>query len=136
MIAVAERLLGSWALLRWEISYPDGRPVSLPFGDDAVGCLMYAADGWMSATMCRQQRASAAASEYLTYCGPWHVEGDVVIHDVRYSLSPVLLGTRQERRAVFLGATLQLAAAESDSQGRQRDHRILWCRQRSEAVKA
>lgn len=142
---LARALVGSWMLRRWSIAYPDGRPDALPFGEDAVGLLVYAADGWMSATMCRARRealapalagagtdsARARAFEgYLAYAGRWSVQGDVVTHDVQMSMNPVLLGTAQLRRAVLAGDSLELSADESDARGRSRRHAILWARAR------
>ena len=140
---LARWLVGSWLLERWSIAYPDGRPDALPFGADALGLLVYAADGWMSATMCRAGRESlapalagrAAAAErvqafdgYLAYAGRWSVQGDVVRHDVSMSMNPVLLGTPQLRRAQLDGARLLLTADENDAQGRSRRHAIAWRR--------
>lgn len=140
---LARALVGSWLLRRWSIAYPDGRPDALPFGDDAVGLLVYAADGWMSATMCRAGRGSLAPAlagsatdadrarafdGYLAYSGRWVVEGEVVRHDVRMSMNPVLIGTTQLRRAALTGDSLELAADERDARGRSRRHTILWAR--------
>ncbi len=140
---LSRALVGSWLLRRWSIAYPDGRPDAQPFGDDAKGLLVYAADGWMSATMCRAGRQALAGvlatggtdsdraqafNGYLAYAGRWTVQGDVVTHDVQMSMNPVLLGTAQLRRAALDGDTLELSADEADARGRSRRHAILWHR--------
>ena len=38
-------LIGAWLLSKWRIDYEDGRAPSWPFGEDAVGLLVYAPDG-------------------------------------------------------------------------------------------
>jgi hypothetical protein len=141
--ALAEKLVGSWLLLRWSVSYPDGRPPVMPFGADALGLLIYGADGWMSATMCRNGRVPLSATSafaaddaskarafegYLAYAGRWTVEGDVIRHEVRMSLNPVLIGVPQFRRARLDVDRLDLSADEQDGQGRSRSHSILWRR--------
>lgn len=140
---LARALVGSWLLQRWSIAYPDRRADTLPFGADALGLLVYAADGWMSATMCRAGREGLAPAlagrsapaeraqafdGYLAYAGRWSVQGDVVRHDVLLSMNPVLLGTPQLRRARLDGDGLLLAADETDPQGRSRRHSIEWRR--------
>lgn len=141
-----DRLVGSWQLVRWTIEYPDGRAPTLPFGADALGLIVYAADGWMTATMCRRQRAglssptaarasveskAQAFDEYLSYGGRWHLEGDAVVHEVLVSMNPSLIGLPQ-RRVARLGADgmqLDLLADETDpDRGRARRHRISWVR--------
>jgi hypothetical protein len=136
-------LVGSWTLLEWRIDYPDGRPSAWPFGTDAIGLIVYAADGWMSATMsCRRRTTLTAISalkaddaskarafqEYLTYSGRWHIEGDRIAHDVEMALNPALLGTRQWREARLHDGELLLAADEPVGGGRLRRHQIRWRR--------
>jgi hypothetical protein len=143
MDEAAQRLIGSWLLERWEVRYDDGRTRSLPFGSDAQGLLLYGADGWMSATMSRRERTAFAADavrriddalkarafdEYLAYVARRHVEHDVVVHEVRWSMNPVLIGTRQPRRMEFEDGRLLLAAEETSADGRRRVHAIAWRR--------
>jgi hypothetical protein len=143
MNEVAQRLLGSWTLERWQVHYDNGRPPAEPFGADAEGLLLYGGDGWMSATMCRRERTALPAGagrrvdaglkarafdEYLAYVARWHVQGDVAVHEVRWSMNPVLLGTRQLRRASFADGRLVLTADESADDGRRRRHTIAWRR--------
>ena len=139
-----ESIVGSWHLVRWTIEYPDGRPPALPFGDDALGLIVYAPDGWMTATMCRRQRAGLSAAtparasvesrarafdEYLTYGGRWRIVDDAVVHDVMVSMNPSLVGTLQRRIARLRGTGLELLAEERDAvTGRARLHRIAWTR--------
>jgi hypothetical protein len=138
-----QELTGSWLLVEWKIEYPDGRPSTWPFGKDAVGLIVYGADGWMSATMsCRRRTALSAVSalkaddaskarafqEYLTYSGRWHVEDQRIAHDVEMALNPALLNTRQWRDARFDGAQLVLTADEPMGVGRARRHEIRWRR--------
>jgi hypothetical protein len=139
----ANDLVGSWLLVEWRIDYPDGRPSSWPFGTDAVGLIVYGADGWMTATMSRRARTALSAvsalkadesskarafQEYLTYAGRWSLEGNRIAHDVEMSMNPALIGTRQWREATFEGARLVLAAAEPIGAGLLRQHRIVWRR--------
>jgi hypothetical protein len=146
----SEQLVGGWCLRRWTIDYPDGRAATMPFGPDAVGLLVYAADGWMTATMSRARRtelssgpgaaASAEAraqafSEYLSYAGRWELRGADIVHHVEWSMNPALIGTLQVRRACLAEGDLELSAEEVDAtSGRRRHHRISWQRARPHQV--
>jgi hypothetical protein len=41
-------LQGVWNLVRWEITYDDGRPTTYPFGPDATGLIQYTHDEFLS----------------------------------------------------------------------------------------
>lgn len=130
--------------MEWRVDYADGRPTTWPFGTDAVGLLVYAPDGWMSATMsCRKRSQLSAPSalkaddgskarafqEYLAYSGRWEIVGQRIAHDVTMSMNPTLVGTRQWREAESRGDALILAADEALSGGVTRRHSIVWRRQ-------
>ena len=137
-------ITGSWRLLSWRIEYPDGRKPTEPFGPDPIGMLLYAADGGMTATMSRRRRTTLSApsamsaseasraqafSEYLSYGGRWHLEGDSIVHVIEFSMNPSLIGTVQVREARVAGDELVLAADESDAtSGARRRHGIAWRR--------
>ena len=50
-----------------------------------------------------------AFNGYVSYCGRYSVEGDVVIHDIEVSLFPNWVGERQERFFEFDGNQLTLS---------------------------
>lgn len=145
-------LIGSWRLLRWEIVYGDRRPPTLPYGADAVGLIVYAADGFMSACIARCGRArlssdsvrSAPAAErlaafesYFHYAGPYELRrgpalptGLQVIHRVTMSLNPNFVGTEQVRDVEFdASGTLTLSASDTvPGSAVVRHHRLRWAR--------
>lgn len=136
-------LLGSWALIEWRIEYSEGRPASWPFGKDARGLLMYAPDGWMSATMTKVDRSALTAGsamkadddskaksfgEYLAYCGTYRIEGSTIVHDVVMSMNPILIGLPHVREAKIENGGLTLRANEPGPNGTVRIHHILWRR--------
>lgn len=136
-------IVGAWGLVSWQIDYGGRRPATFPFGEDAQGLLIYAPEGWMSATMSFRQRTSfnagsarqasvetraRAAEEYLAYSARWRIEGATVVHDVALSLNPSLIRTDQVREAELLDGRLQLSAYESSADGNERVHRLLWQR--------
>lgn len=143
-------LLGSWRLERWEITYSDGRPSTLPFGPEATGLIVYTHDGHMSACIARAGRAAlsgqstrtvpaeeqlAAFESYFHYAGRYHTrehEGRAqVVHEVGHALNPNFVGSRQVRDMTLEGADrLTLSASDPlpGKPGVMRHHRLIWRR--------
>ena len=55
-----DALVGAWRLVSWENQAADGQ-VTHPMGTDAIGYVLYAADGRFSITISRRGRAGFAA---------------------------------------------------------------------------
>ena len=117
-------LIGTWRLLSWENRAVVDGEVSYPLGKDAVGYIMYGADGYMSvAIMCpdcarfaagdllggdAEERAQAALT-YVSYCGTYEFRGETVVHRVELSLFPNWVGVEQERLIEVSGNRLTLS---------------------------
>ena len=137
---LARALRGTWTLESWTIS--DEHGIRHPFGPSATGLLVYAEDGGMAAVVASGDRPSlpgaspraappdalaAAFLTFFTYAGRWHLEGDVVVHQVEVALNPAMVGTEQRRAVTLDGASLELVAAEPLTTG-TRTHALRWRR--------
>ena len=146
MSPTAADLLGAWRLLSWTIDYPASGRITQPFGEDAIGLLMYTEDGHVSATLARRERGrfstavvpraptvekATAFDGYMHYAGRFHVEAGVVHHRVELALNMDLVGTVQVREAALDGDRLALSAEEALADGGTRRHRLLWRRAES-----
>lgn len=143
-------LLGTWHLVRWEIAYGDGRPATLPYGEQATGMIQYTQDGYMSACIARGGRMRlssdsvrsapegerlAAFESYFQYAGPYALRTlpdgrRQVVHTVTHALNPNFVGTQQVRD-VTLGADGSLTLSASDTvpgSSVARHHRLIWSR--------
>ena len=142
-------LLGTWHLVRWEITYGDGRAPSLPFGADATGLICYTSDGSMNACIARAGRIRlssdsvrsapvaerlAAFESFFQYAGPYQIQGapgrQQVVHTVTHSLNPNFVGTQQVRNMTF-AADGQLTLSASDTvpgTTTARHHSLVWRR--------
>lgn len=147
--SAANPLLGAWHLVRWEISYSDGRRPRHPFGPDATGLICYTHDGFMNACIARASRAClssesvrsapteerlAAFESFFQYAGRYtlRVGGGrlQVVHSVTHSLNPNFVGTEQVRD-VTLAEDGSLTLSGSDLlPGTEvtRLHRLIWRR--------
>ena len=85
-------LVGTWSLVTWEITYADHRPITYPWGADAQGMLVYAADHHVMVVVCSAARPRlttesvreapaeqkvGAFETYFSYAGTWELRGDV-----------------------------------------------------------
>ena len=133
-------LVGAWRLLSWENRAADGQ-ITYPMGADALGYLLYTADGRFSVTISRRGRAGFAAGDLLSgtteeqaravedfvaYAGRYSFHGDRVIHHVELSLFPNWVGTDQERWVELAGDRLILSTSPLLLAGKQQVPRLVW----------
>src|SRR5580658_6158629 len=93
------RLIGAWELREWSESRSDGGK-SYPLGEDAIGQLLYTADGLVAAQLVRINRqkfasddwrraspeeAARAFKEYFGYFGVYEIDlqRQTVVHHVK-----------------------------------------------------
>ena len=110
-------VVGSWELVSY--SRTQGGRTIYPFGTDAIGYLQYGAEGRVSATLSRRDRArlttlpdpywradpqqwAEAAASYVAYTGTYAIDGDRVEHHVEGALYPNWTGTTLTRYASFV----------------------------------
>ncbi|MFO7553393.1 MAG: lipocalin-like domain-containing protein [Haliea sp.] len=138
-----QQLVGTWQLESWSIGFAGRDEISNPFGEDPRGLLLYSEDGWMSASICRHDRArlpedesprkmpdavkASAYSSYFHYAGRYRVINGDVVHYVTQSLNPNFPGTEQLRHAELDGQTLVLSGKD-EVRGVTRYHTLVWHR--------
>lgn len=130
----ANLFVGTWKPISWEVMQSDGT-THYPFGKDAVGYLMYTADGYMAAEIMDPDRQQSdpnlpletavarnlqdrdqarAFSTYLSYCGTFTVEGNTLTHHVKAGLIPGWTGSEQVRPFKFDGGRLIIEPGDSN----------------------
>lgn len=109
---LGNEIVGTWRLISYAAQDDQGGPVLYPLGAEAVGLIIYTADGYMSAQLMRADRSQAAANDYLAYAGPYRVDEatGAVYHDVTVSLLPTWIGTTQLRHSTLDDDRLTLIA--------------------------
>ncbi len=58
-------LIGTWRLISWETRSVDGQKITYPLGKDAVGYIMYNADGYMFVAISRPSREKFSVGDLL-----------------------------------------------------------------------
>ena len=117
-------LIGTWALIATEWKRADGRHTN-PFGDGAVGILMYDDAGHMAAQVMRADRPVVseghprdidaamvgAWSGYIAYFGTYEIDAaaSIVHHRVFGAAFPAWVGGEHSRRFSIEGDRLTLA---------------------------
>jgi hypothetical protein len=120
--AAAKALTGTWELVRYENTGPDGKVVT-PFGAHPKGYFTYDPTGHLSIHIMRTPPVAPFASgdatgtdaevrnaydAYAGYFGTWRInpEATAVIHVVEGALKPSYTGTEQFRPFTLEGDTL------------------------------
>ena len=133
-------LVGGWRLVSWENRATDGQ-ITYPMGIDALGALLYTADGRFSVPISRRGREGFAAGDLLSgtseekaravegfvaYAGRYSFHGDRVIHHVELSLFPNWVGSNQERWVELAENRLILSASPLLLAGKLQVPRLVW----------
>jgi hypothetical protein len=128
--AAAKALTGTWALVRYENTAPDGK-VTTPFGTHPKGYFTYDPTGHLSIHIMRTPPVApfaagdtrgtdaeirAAYDGYAGYFGTWRINPDAtaVIHVVEGALRPSYTGTEQFRPFTLNGDTLIVRPAPGE----------------------
>jgi len=113
--------VGTWKLVSWEVTQPDGT-IHYLYSKDVVGYLIYTADGYMSSEIMDPDRQQSdpnfpfeiaavqtlpdpdrarAYSTYVSFCGTYTVEDNMVTHHVKAGLIHSWTGSAQRRHFEF-----------------------------------
>lgn len=123
---VVQKLIGGWELVRWTTYHPDGTE-SVPFGEDAIGIIMYTADGHMSCHLSMANRPlfsepniyavsdadlGQSVRAYSGYFGTFSVDAaaGIVTHHVTGAWYPNFAAVNQPRHYAFEDDLLYLEA--------------------------
>lgn len=132
--------VGTWRLVTWENKDEEGNS-TYPFGEDAMGYLMYSADKYMCVTLSKKDRPnftggdiltatpeeqSMALGTYISYCGSYDLAPGKVTHRPTVSLFPNYIGTEQVRIFRFENGKLVLTHAPEMMDGKMRTPLIVW----------
>jgi len=147
MSDLGERLAGSWSLVKWSVSFDDGRPPVQPFGEEATGRILYtlpkSGEGIMNAILMAAGHPDTPLKDgdkwdniigrYMHYSGHWRIEGrtegDAVVHTIDYAVDPSLIGRELTRYVAFEGNDLILSGSDkSPRTGGVLHHEVRWCR--------
>jgi hypothetical protein len=125
--SLGDQIVGTWKLISWT-RLVEGTEEPGPLGPDAIGFIMYTADGYMCGNGMRTNRAKFATSDfraapteekaaafesYFGYCGRYQVNDSegFVTHNVEVSSFPNFTGTAQKRFVTVSGDRMKITTA-------------------------
>jgi len=137
-----EQFTGTWKLVSSEFRHSDGQ-LTYPFGRDAVGIIMYDANGHVSVHMMRPDCPAFASGDlhdgtpmeiksafegFVAYYGAYEVnqEEGTVTHHIEGSLFPNWVGLAQRRFFEFSGNRLTLSTPPILVGGQQITAVLIW----------
>jgi hypothetical protein len=137
-----QSFVGVWDLVSFEARLSDGRVIT-PLGEDAVGRVIYDADGRMSVQIMRRDRPAFASGDmlkgeseevraafegYIAYSGTYEVREDdaCVLHRVEASLFPNWIGGEQVRFFEFPDGRLKLSTPSLVYGGGETTSVLIW----------
>lgn len=140
--SLKDRLVGSWTLVSWTRQVGGAEEPGL-FGKDAVGQILYSADGRMCMTLMSRSRSNfkspdfrggtpeekaAAYDSFQSYCGRYEVnaEQSYVLHKLESSSYPNWTRTEQKRFVKIEGGRLTLTSPPVLSGGREIVGVLVW----------
>ncbi len=136
------RFIGTWRLVSYEVRSTDGQ-ITYPWGQDALGYLIYNKDGYMMVAIMSGNRPKFASSDfiggsveektdaadtYISYGGRYEVKGGRVIHHIEICSYPNWTGVDQERIFEFVGDRLELQSLPTLYGGIQQTAHLIWQR--------
>ncbi len=104
-------IVGTWVLVRGEVSNDAGESLSGPYGGEkAMGLVRFNADGRMMAVLCdgRPSLPVGATREYNSYCGNYTFDGKQLTTTVDASAPSIPVGSAQVRDVTLEGNRLVL----------------------------
>lgn len=134
--------VGTWQLLSWKNVDEEGN-ITYPFGEDAIGYVLYSEDGYMSTNLMRANRPNfetddvlggtteeraRAEKTYVAYCGEYEINDNKVIHHIKASLFPNWVGRNQERFFEFKNEQLTLSTPLIPIGGKKQRAYLIWKR--------
>lgn len=109
-------IIGTWKLLSFEVIKDDETRVN-PFGKELNGLLIYHENGYMSGIISGEGRPNisstasmgisekeraAIAQNFIAYAGKYHINGDMVIHEIEVSFLPNLIGEKSHSNSFIV----------------------------------
>lgn len=121
MSDIKQKIIGTWKLVHSMVIEDSGEK-RYPFGDDAIGYIMYDSFGKMAVQISRKKREVLEPHDYLAYFGHYEIdtEKELVRHFVEGSLHLNYIGQTLERKYFFYDNKMSLKPVD----GKSRE--ILW----------
>lgn len=135
-------LLGVWKLIKFEISWEEDKKTIYPYGQDAIGYIMYNPNDYMSVHFMSANRPKCSTDDYRSttslekfemaenyggYTGKYEIRANTIIHYPEICSFPNFINVPQVREFEFSGNRLILKCSYPGKEHGQLAHsKLLW----------
>jgi len=121
-------IVGTWRLVAAKSHDPEGRPLALPYGPQAIGRIVISADQRFMVAISdgRAELPPGIKREYGGYCGGYVFDGSTLTTHVDAAPNPALVGTAQVRGVRFEGDRMILRPPPREIDGVVHHRELSW----------
>ncbi len=121
-------IIGTWRLIAAVAKDAAGNVLASPFGPQAMGRVVFNADGRMMAVLCdgRPSLPAGTTRDYSSYCGNYTFDGSQLVTRVDAASDPARIGTDQVRDVRFEGERMVLRPPPRQGANGPEQREITW----------
>jgi hypothetical protein len=121
-------LIGTWRLSAAKSHDPEGRPLPLPYGPQAIGRIVFSPDKRVMVAISdgRAELPAGIRREYGGYCGDFTFDGSTLTTNVDAAPNTALIGTAQVRGVRFEGERMVLLPPPREIDGVVHHRELTW----------
>ncbi len=121
-------IVGTWKLAGATARDAAGATLPSPYGPQAMGCVIFAADGRMMSVVCdgRPELPAGGKRDYSSYCGNYTFYGSRLVTRVDAASDPSRIGSDQQRGVRFDGDRMILSPPPRRTGEREEYRELTW----------
>jgi Lipocalin-like domain len=121
-------IVGTWRLVAAVARNAAGNVLPVPYGPQAMGRVVFNADGRMMAVLCdgRTSLPTGALRDYSSYCGNYTFDGNRLVTRVDAASDPGRIGTDQVREVRFEGGRMILRPPPRQGANGPEQREVTW----------
>jgi hypothetical protein len=127
-IDIVGDIVGTWRLIATKAHDDAGKPLPPPYGPNAMGLVIFQADGRMMTVLCDGRKALPpdAPRQYVSYAGNYVCDGGTLVTRVDASSDASRIGGEQVRKVRFEGGRLVLNPPRRLFAGMMQHQELTW----------
>jgi hypothetical protein len=130
MATIDPRIVGTWRLTGTLGRDDSGNELPPPYGPQAIGLVVFQADGRMQTVLCdgRAELPAGTSRQFMSYAGNYSFDGTTLSTRVDASSDPSRVGGDQVRTVRFEDGVMVLAPPRRLFAGQMQRQELRWAR--------